>query len=77
MRDVHSQFHKKITKQHYLGKHRSIFTAELTAIEKALRFVYESDLTDINILICSDSVSSLQSLQGKNNLTKTRLDIEI
>ena len=49
-----------------LPNHTSIFTAELTAISKAIDKIIETD--DNLFLICSDSYSALQALKsGKSN----------
>lgn len=60
----------KITKQYHLGFNLSIFSAELTAILKALTFICDNDINNKNILLCIDSQSVIHAI--KSNTHKIR-----
>ena len=51
----------------------SVFTAELMAIKYALKYISESSATEF--VICSDSLSSLQSIENMNIENPVILDI--
>ena len=63
----------KIQKKYFIGKHFSIFTAELYAILMALHCIIESSLSPFCILFCVDSKSVLQALN--NDYSKVRPNI--
>ena len=54
---------QNIQKQFYIGKHYSILTAELIAIQQALLFLQSTHIHNQKCLLCVDSKSALQILQ--------------
>ena len=67
----------KLTRSFYLGISFSIFTAELIGILQALKFIKESSLTQMNILLCVDSKSALIALQNSFNKHRASLITDI
>lgn len=49
-----------------LPDHCSVYQAELTAIKTALEILAEMQPANVTILICTDSLSALQSIQNKD-----------
>ena len=64
-------------KSYYLGKGLSIFTCELYAILFALQLLMDMTTNILNIVICVDSRSVLQSLQSWDCGVRTDLVFEI
>jgi ribonuclease HI/exonuclease III len=67
----------KIKRSYFLGKHFSIFTAELVGILMALLYIQESYLNISNILLCVDSKSVLLALQNWDCKIRRDLIFEI
>ena len=67
----------KVEKSFYIGKHRSIFTAELTAVLMALYYVLDFPKDISNILFCVDSKSVLHALRNSNFNVRKDLITEI
>ena len=67
----------KIHKAYYLGKHYSIFTAELYAIRMALISIMESALDIFNVLLCVDSKAVLHVLRNSDCRFRKDLVFEI
>ena len=51
----------------HLGKHFSIFTAEIIAIQQALLFIQNSDIHSCKIVFCVDSYSALTAIKSYQN----------
>ena len=60
-------------RSYFMGKHYSIFSAELLAIHLALLYVQELKREIYSVLLCIDSQSVLTSLDSWH--TDTRLDL--
>jgi len=69
--------HLKVKKSFSIGKHKSIFTAELLAIVMALQFLVDFPHTISQVLFCVDSKSALYSLKFINLKVRPDLVIEI
>ena len=67
----------QITKSYYLGKHHSIFTAELIAILMALNNILAMPKQFYSILFCVDSQSVLQSLSSSDPKERSDIIFEI
>ena len=60
----------KSEKGFYLGKGRSIFTAELVALLMALSSIVHLPMALFNILFCADSNAVLYSINSTDNKKK-------
>ena len=67
----------RVTKSFHLGKHFSIFTAELCAIREALKYYKSSWPNTDKLLLCVDSISVLLALKGGLQKIRTALIDEI
>ena len=67
----------KIEQSFYIGKNRSIFTAELTAILMALYYLLDFPKDVFNLLFCVDSKSVLHALGNSNPNVRQDLITEI
>jgi len=67
----------KIEKSYYLGKHRSIFTAELIAVLMALNYILDFPFSIFHILLCVDSKSVLYAIKSPNFKKISRIIFEI
>ena len=56
-----------VNKSYSIGKDRSIFVAELTAIVMALHYLVDFPFSIFRVLLCVDSKSVLQSLERSNS----------
>ena len=56
--------------------HCSVYQAELTAIKTALKLYIDSDTSDLSILISTDSLSSLQSIENKDRQYEIAAEIK-
>jgi ribonuclease HI len=61
----------------YLGKDKSIFTAELVAILMGLTFISECPKTFFKLLVCVDSKSVLMAIQNINLKVRSDLILDI
>ena len=68
---------RQVSKQLYLGKQYSIFTAELVAIKYALLHIKNNIKTFSKILICSDSKAAIMAIKNAVNKKRTALIMEI
>ena len=59
----------KVEKTYSIGKHRSIFVAEMIAITMALTFLIDIPQSIFQVLLCVDSLSVLQSIKLLNSLS--------
>ena len=67
----------KTEKQYHLGKHYSIFTAELVAILMALKHIDDLSITACKLLLCVDSKSALQVIENENAKIRIEMILEI
>lgn len=68
----------KVSKQYRLNDDVSIFTAELFAILMALTYINDLPVNPHQIVICTDSLSSIQALlYGSKNRSELLYDIQI
>ena len=67
----------KVEKYYYLGKDRSIFTAELVAILMALNFIIDFPKNVYQIVFCVDSKSVLSALKSLSLNVRSEMIIEI
>ena len=67
----------KVERSFYIGKNRSIFTAELTAILMALYYLLDFPKNVFNVLFCVDSKSVLKALDNSDSKVRKDLIVEI
>jgi len=67
----------KISNSYYLGKCFSIFTAELSGILEALKFINTHQINNKKILFCTDSKAALLSIQRDINKYRSETIFEI
>ena len=67
----------KVEKSYYIGKNRSIFTAELIAILMALNYILDLPFCIFQILLCVDSKSALYAISSPGNKKVSKIILEI
>lgn len=67
----------KMEKSFYVGKHRSVFTAELTAILMALTYILDHPFCIFRISLCVDSKSALYALKSSDCKKNSKLVLDI
>ena len=67
----------KIEKSYCVGKHRSVFTAELIAVLMGLSYILDLSLDIFHILICVDSKSVLHAIKSPDYKNNCKIILEI